>query len=293
MGQKDIKIWGMPSHWTQNHKLYAAYSVTIVFTTLLSYYHWPRIAEIGSSSFHILKNLFLEHFYDPMYGIYVEVMDTRQKEEYQNAYAIEKGALSDMIASFEIKHLHQSNRKEVEQRSKALNMELIMDKYKNDIESPITSATKGSLLQNIFVQIQSMKVATSKLLIDVDDLLDSNRINLEIMATIPFVGLLYFCHQIWSSSKGKNKRKTESINELRFLFRSIYSILIRNFNEQYVGYEDCGLILFLMHKCQLWAQQSFKDKFISKQEFEWMKFDINHFISREFTVQQRLPLLAR
>merc|ERR1712228_538053 len=293
--QKDIAIWGMPSHWRQNYKLYSFCSASIIFTSMLSYYHWSNITDIGHNSFNIVKNLFIEHFYDPIHEIVAEIFyfDTSKKTEYENSYDIEKKALSDMIKSFEIKHLNQSNLNEIEQRAQSLDMELIMDRYKKDIESPISSATKGSLLQNIFVQIQKMKVETSKLIISVDDILDSQKINREILATIPFVGLLYILQQLWSNSKGTNKLKKKSTKEMRTIFRSIYSILIRNYNEQNVGFEDCGLMLFLMYKLMRINRRALRQQFKCREEYEWMKFDINHFISREFSVQQRLTLLER
>merc|ERR1712087_571012 len=94
------------------------------------------------------------------------------------------------------------------------------------------------------------------LAVDVDDILDANKLNLEVLATIPFVGLLAVLHRIWSKQGGSNKGKKQAKQQLRFVFRSVYSVLVKSDNEHYVAHEGCGLLLLLMYKCRLWAQQA-------------------------------------
>ena len=288
--QKDIKIWGMPSHWRQNYKIYSFYTISILFTSILSYYNLPKIKSITNNTFLIIKNFFIEHFYEPMDEIFNDIFyfnsTKNDKFEYEESYKIEKETLLDMIKSFELKYFNVDSNGDD-------SMKLIMEQYKKDIENPISSATKGSLLTNIFIQIQKMKVEISKLLIDVDNIMDSNKINMEILATIPFIGLLYLLQQFWSNKNGKNKLKKESKKELRFIFRSIYSILIKNYNEQYVYDQECGLILFLIYKCYSWSKQNLNNNLLTNDEYQWLKFDINNFIAKEITIESQIQLLNR
>merc|ERR1712013_204439 len=220
-------------------------------------------------------------------GTEVLEKDTKSKESMQRSLDMERHTLSDMIRSFERKHL------DAHSDSDSVAMARIMEQYKNDIESPIASATKGSLLTNLFIQIQKMKVEMSKLAVDVDDILDANKLNLEVMATIPFVGLLFVLHRMWSNQSGANKQRKEAKRRLRFIFRSVYSVLVKCDNEQYAGHEGCGLLLLLMYKLQLWAHSAVANDLMSRDEFQWMTFDIDHAISCKFSVKQHMALLQR
>merc|ERR1712154_249608 len=113
------------------------------------------------------------------------------------------------------------------------------------------------------------------------------------MATIPFVGLLAVLHRMWSNKSGTNKLKKEAKRRLRFIFRSVYSVLVKCDNEQYAGHEGCGLLLLLMYKCKRWANDSVANDFVSRDEFQWMAFDIDHSISCRFSVKQQMALLQR
>lgn len=291
--QKEIKKWGMPSHWRQNYKIYSFYTISILFTSIFSYYNLPKMKLMTNNTISIIKNFFIEHFYEPIDEILTDIFyfNSNKKTEYEESYKIEKETLLDMISRFDKKHFNKIN--------KNGDMTLIMEQYKKDIESPISSATNGSLLTNIFIQIQKMKVEISKLLIDVDNIMDSNKINMEILATIPFIGLLYIFSSfininlpfIASNKNKKNKLLIESKKELRFIFRSIYSILIKNFNEQYIDYRECGLILFLMYKCYFWAQKNSIN--MDNDEYQWLKYDINNYIEKETNVQSQIKLLSR
>lgn len=295
----EIAQWGKPSHWRHNYKVYSFYSVSLAATSLLSYYHRHALRRLSCSTWSIVRNFYVEHFLEPMGGILSEVFDVdagaNSKEQMQRSFEMERDTLSEMIHSFERKHLggatHSSSDSAAD--SDSLAMRRIMGKYREDIESPIVSATKGSLLTNLFIQIQKMKVEMSKLAVDVDDILDANKLNLEVMATIPFVGLFAVLHRMWSNQSGTNKVKKEAKRRLRFIFRSVYSVLVKSDNEQYAGHEGCGLLLLLMYKLQLWAQNAVANHFVSRDEFQWMTFDIDHAISCKFSVKQHMALLQR
>jgi len=293
--QKDIAIWGMPSHWTKNYKIYTVCTASIAFTSMLSYYKWPQIVSVTRDSLSIISNFFIEHCYEPIDEILRDIFyfnrSKHERELNYQSYEIEKASLKDMIKSFEENQLHISN----SSNSENLNMELVMDAYKKDIQSPISSATKGSLLTNIFIQIQKMKVEISKLLIDVDNIMDSNKINMEIFATVPFIAFFYIVQQLYfrMTSSGNKIKTRHSKKELRFIFRSIYSILVKNYHDNYLDYEQSGIILFLFYKCYAWAKRNAKDAIISNDELQWIKYDINHFINKEYSVTQQLELLKR
>merc|ERR1712129_226358 len=136
-------------------------------------------------------------------------------------------------------------------------------------------------------------------IIDVDAIIDSNKGDMEIMATIPFVGTLYLLHQAYSSQSGAKRAERERKRELRFLFRSIFSILIKfdecdssNDRQQHLEHEEEGLVMLLIYKCFLWEQQQTAAQ-MTREDRIWFSYDLNHFISRRFTAKQGIALLNR
>merc|ERR1712242_305722 len=201
--------------------------------------------------------------------------------------------LSQMIASFESRHLGVSPAVSSEDGQRG-DMTLIMQQYQKDSENPMVSAKSGSLLTNLFVQVQKMKVELSKLMI-------ISRVNMEIMATIPLMGTLYLLHQVVSNRSSSSKLHRESRRELRFLFRSIFSVLCKfdggdddsNRNAQHLEHEEQGLVMYLIYKCFLWKQKQSTTPSMAKEDGIWFCYDLNHFISRRFTAKQSISLLNR
>jgi len=296
--QKEMDRLGRPSYLQQHFKTLSFYSLSLAMWGSLLYLKWGTVRWLAHSLGTIGSNFVAEHLYLPLRGIVEDVLylDAQQKEENELSYELERATLSKMITSFERKHLGVAPSAD----SGRADMTLIMAQYEKDIENPIVSATKGSLLTNVFVQIQKMKVELSKLMIDVDAIIDSNRLNMEVMATIPFVGTLYLLHQVYSNRSGSKKLQKESQRELRFLFRSIFSILIKfdeygpstSDREQYLENEEQGLVLLLIYKCFLWQQQQPQSR-MAKEDRIWFLYDLNHFISKRFGSNQGMALLQR
>eukprot|EP01084_Bolivina_argentea_P056942 104122_1 len=190
--QKDINIWGMPSHWRKNYKIYSFYTITIMFTSILSYYNWTNIKNITNNIANNIRNSSSNIWINIKELLYKSDDNLSCNTELKNNLQEEKQLLLDMISLYDYN----------------------IQQYKNDIKTPLHSAIKGSLLANIFVQIQKVKVEISKLLIDTNNIIDSNKVNMEIFAVIPFIGLLYlFQHVLSNSNYEQNKLKKKRSEE--------------------------------------------------------------------------------
>jgi len=294
--EKEIYRLGKPSILQQHYKLYSFYSLSLLICGSIAYYKWDTVQWLGGSLGVIGYNLMAEHLYQPIKSIVEDVIDFNalQKEENALSYEMEKAALSQMITSFERKHLGVSQSDSIADGQRG-DMTLIMQQYQKDIavDNAIGSVTKGSLLTNLFVQIQKMKVELSKLMI-------INSVNMEMMATVPLMGTLYLLHQVYSTRRGTKHLERERRRDLRFLFRSIFSVLSKvddlslgvNDRSQHLEHEEQGLVLFLIYKCFVWEQKQTKTP-LTKEERIWFCYDLNHLISRQFTAKQSVSLLNR
>ena len=157
------------------------------------------------------NNLWRNNFYKPILSIINQIfVSSSLKDEHVVSYKMEKEILLQMISDYD----DNDN-----------SMELIMNSYARDIQTPISSIIRGKLLTSIFIQIQSLKVSISSLLINVDNIIDSNRINMEILATIPAISCFYFLYKIFylnynnKSLNSKLNLRQKSKKEIRFIFR--------------------------------------------------------------------------
>lgn len=290
--RKEIYRLGKPSILQQHYKLYSFYSISLIICSSITYYQWDTVQWLGSTLGIIGYNFVSEHLYLPIKGIVEDVLDFNalHKEDNELSYEMERTTLSQMITSFERKHLGISPAVSAEDGHRG-DMTLIMQQYQRDSENPVVSAKSGSLLTNLFVQVQKMKVELSKLMI-------INRVNMEIMATIPLMGTLYLLHQVYCNRSRSTKLERERKRELRFLFRSIFSVLCKfdddsNHSAQYLEHEEQGLVMFLIYKCFLWKEKQITAPSMAKEDGIWFCYDLNHFISRKFTAQQSISLLNR
>ena len=82
-------------------------------------------------------------------------------------------------------------------------------------------------------------------------------------------------------------------NKLRKIFRTIHTLLIQNMHNKYLNYKDCGLMLYQCHKLSIWGNQQTSLGNLESIENNWLQIDIQHFISVEYSIEQRLALLRR
>jgi hypothetical protein len=114
-------------------------------------------------------------------------------------------------------------------RAQAGDMALVMKTYEREIQRPILSLLFGDLLRGLLIQVQKVKIDGEAAMLAADQVLRSNEINFNIVATVPVVILSYLVYDFarkfilkssWSSKKVKDKvRKSKMIlSELEQLF---------------------------------------------------------------------------
>lgn len=99
-------------------------------------------------------------------------------------------------------------------------LSVLMNVYEQDLAHPIQGMIKGELMSALLIQVQKLKVHTERVMLTLDQLLASNKINLAIVSAIPAFFLVYTCY---NSLKTFFQPKVYSTGEATLRFRMILS----------------------------------------------------------------------
>lgn len=88
----------------------------------------------------------------------------------------------------------------------------IMEAYRENIKAPIRNLIRGDLLQLFLIQVQQTKVELETAMVALDKLLKSNKLNFELLALIPAIGLFWLAIDgVWSIWKWILSRSSKQI----------------------------------------------------------------------------------
>jgi hypothetical protein len=108
-------------------------------------------------------------------------------------------------------------------------MDLVMKTYQREIQRPILSLLFGDLMRGLLIQVQKVKIDTEAAMLAADQVLRSNEINFNLIATMPVLLLSYLAADFankwilrgsWTSKKVREKvRQSKAIlSELEQLY---------------------------------------------------------------------------
>lgn len=94
---------------------------------------------------------------------------------------------ADVISTYE-KVPKAEYLKALPQRAGRADMTLVMHKYTQDVNAPITNL--GSLISGLLIQIQKLKADSEESMLDLDTILEQNEINFNVFAIMPAAVIL-------------------------------------------------------------------------------------------------------
>jgi hypothetical protein len=113
-------------------------------------------------------------------------------------------ALNEMIIDYTKTNTINNN-------SNVSTMKTVMEAYRENIKAPIRNLLRGDLLQLLLIQAQQAKVELETAMAALDKLLKSNKLNFELLALIPAVGLFWIvtdgAWSIWKWLLGRSSRQ--------------------------------------------------------------------------------------
>ncbi|KAJ3298805.1 Nuclear control of ATPase protein 2 [Borealophlyctis nickersoniae] len=161
--------------------------------------------------------------------------------------------------------------KEIAERVKQGDLTLILQRYEQDIRSPLKSALSGDLIRSLLIQVQKTKVDMELAMAALDKLLRSNELNFAFLAVIPTLVIVAFLvRQSRRLMKATRESRRENAYELiRNSLREIERLLNRSDRPGHppLPYKDRGLVLcelYLLRRCaaSLPQRKNYRKKFI-------------------------------
>lgn len=223
---RQMDIFGIPS------SLATIGGALVIHKTLLP--HWSDIVKVAKFSVEALWGVIEFRFWTPAKDIILDLLNRRQSLMDPYSLANEETSLDNMLRDLGLGDGTPANRiKALSEASRMYEKELA--------QGTIRNLFRGDMVRLLLVQVQQLKVGSLLAMGSMDQLMDSNRLNVQLLATIPAFLLVTF--------------------GTRFLYWAMFSVRSK---ELIVGFADAkaemGDLLRKMERCLLLASHK-KDNF--------------------------------
>ncbi|KAJ3573989.1 hypothetical protein NP233_g2060 [Leucocoprinus birnbaumii] len=135
----------------------------------------------------------------------------------------------------------------------------VMQVYEEDIRTPLKSAVAGTLLRNVFIQVQKAKVDIDQALTGIDRLLKSQELTFAFVGVAPALAIVYLVggaiSGIWNGGKGRGRYGR--LNKRRGVWDSMRRIerllITQPADNQQVAPLPSGLLLLSLSRLRTYA----------------------------------------
>jgi nuclear-control-of-ATPase protein 2 len=216
---KQIDLFGVPS------SLVVLGAAFIVHRKVYIPY-WQEILESGKFLCEAVWGVIEFRFYSPMKDIVLDLLNRREKLLDPFALAIEETSLDNMLRDLGIGDGTKENRPNA--LAEAARM------YESELaQGAIKNLFRGGMVRLLLIQVQQLKTGLLQAMGRIDDLMDSNRLNVQLLATIPAILLVNF--------------------GTRIFFRSLYALRSRDLVGLPNAKSEMSDLLRKMERCLLLA----------------------------------------
>ena len=226
---KRIDLFGIPSSL-------AVLGAAFVVHKKVYVPYWDEILESGQFFCGALWGVIEFRFWTPLKDISLDLLNRRSKLLDPFALANEETSLDNMLRDLGIGDGTKLNRPEA--LAEAARM------YEKELaQGAIKNLFRGGMVRLLLIQVQQLKTGLLQAMGRIDDLMDSNRLNVQLLATIPAILLVNF--------------------GTRIFFQALYSLRSRDFVGLPNAKAEMGDLLRKMERCLLLASHS-EDTFESQ-----------------------------
>lgn len=191
--------------------------------------YWDEILESGNFFCGALWGVIEFRFWTPIKDITLDLLNRRPKLLDSFALINEETSLDNMLRDLGIGDGTKLNRPEA--MAEAARM------YEKELaQGAIKNLFRGGMVRLLLIQVQQLKTGMLQAMGRIDDLMDSNRLNVQLLATIPAILLVNF--------------------GTRIFFRTLYSFRSRDFVGLPNAKAEMGDLLRKMERCLLLASHS-------------------------------------
>lgn len=250
---KRIDILGIPS------SLVVIAGALVVHNTVYIPY-WDDIVESGKFLLQAMWGVIEFRFWTPLKDIVLDLLNRRPRLLDPYALVNEETSLDNMLRDLGIGDGTKECRPEaLAEASRMYEKELAQGAIKN--------LFRGAMVRLLLIQVQQLKTGLLQAMGSIDDLMDSNRLNVQLLATIPAILLVTF--------------------GTRIFFRALYSLRSRDLIGLPNAKAEMGDLLRKMERCLLLASHT-EDVFESRGDSkEGSKNDVIEAIQKPVVLQPK------
>mmetsp|Transcript_1397 Transcript_1397/g.2547 ORF Transcript_1397/g.2547 Transcript_1397/m.2547 type:complete len:860 (+) Transcript_1397:221-2800(+) len=225
---KRIDVLGIPSSL-------AVVAGALVVHNVVYIPYWDDIVESGKFLIQAVWGVIEFRFWTPLKDIVLDLLNRRPRLLDPYALANEETSLDNMLKDLGIGDGTKEGRPEaLAEASRMYEKELAQGAIKN--------LFRGAMVRLLLIQVQQLKTGSLQAMGSIDDLMDSNRLNVQLLATIPAILLVTF--------------------GTRIFFRALYSLRSRDLIGLPNAKAEMGDLLRKMERCLLLASHA-EDNFES------------------------------
>ena len=240
---KELDFFGIPS------------SLVILFSAQLIHNkvspHWSAITEFLKKSANIVKGIVIFRFWEPFRDIILDLMNRRPKLLEPFALQNERQSLDNMLRDLDV----NDGTPEMRDKGIAAASRLYEKELKDGV---IKSAVRGHIVRLLLVQVQILKTSLFDAMESIDHLVDANRLNVQLLASIPAFLLIRWGSILFFTSvfrfRSRDLRPTRDVlTEMSdYLSRMERCLLLSGFStegtsEKTMQFAHLGEFVFLTH----------------------------------------------
>lgn len=146
---------------------------------------WAEIVKAGRTARRVALRIFKKRFYTPFRGILLDLLNRQPKLTTKAALEDSTASLTSMLTDF----LEEQDWA-VRPADRAAEIAAVSRAYESEIKrGALKGLIRGKLLRLLLIQMQVVKTQLLKAMGAIDDLVDANRLNMQILASVPAVVL--------------------------------------------------------------------------------------------------------
>jgi nuclear-control-of-ATPase protein 2 len=139
---------------------------------------WPKIVELSTVAKDAIWGVIEFRFYIPMRDIVLDLLNKRQRMLDPFAVQNEQTSLDNMLRDLGVGDGSALHRKEAIAAASRM--------YEEEVSrGPLMSLARGNIIRLLLIQIQQLKADMLLAMDSIDDLVASNRLNVQLLAGIP------------------------------------------------------------------------------------------------------------
>jgi len=152
--------------------------------------HWPKIVDFGGGVYQAIKGIVIFRFWRPLKDIVLDLLNRRPHLLDPYALADAQVSLDNMLKDLGIGDGRPASRNEA--LAAAARM------YEQELSSgAVKNLVRGRMVRLMLIQIQQLKAGLLMAMGSIDELVDANRLNVQLLAAIPAFILVYVVSRVF------------------------------------------------------------------------------------------------